>query len=403
MLIVVMGMMGYAIAYMYSARAKLIAAEYNGLQVFYLAESGAEITARLLTGSGLVNGQGLTCDTLDGATLVTNAPILNGSFTATAIGGGLYNATSTLTSAITSTSNSLDLASTVGFAPQGRVRIGSEAIDYASISANTLVGLTRGASNTIASSHTSGASASESICLVSVAAGIPSILAPTYERTIFLAIEILANNSDIWAVGERLGNLFTIIRWNNPTADVWNNYDNKAIGTREDLLAVSPSSTTNAWAAGNERNNNFTFNYWNGTNWNSAAIAGACSGQDIRGLSTLSNNESWAVGVRYRPLCANNRNYRYTLLKWNGTSWVLLTPSSAPTIPADSSSNQSLNAISMIDSNSDGLADFGFAVGDAGTILRYNGTNWTTVTSGTTDNLLGVSVMSTNEAWAVAE
>ncbi len=148
--------MGYVIAYSFASRAKLIVAEHAGLQVFYLAESGAEIATRLLVGSNLVSGQGLTCDTVNGSSYVTNAVIGNGTFTATAVGGDLYTGSSTLASGITSTSNSLTLASTIGFAPQGRVRIGSEAIDYASISGNTLMGLSRGASNTTPASHATG-------------------------------------------------------------------------------------------------------------------------------------------------------------------------------------------------------------------------------------------------------
>ncbi len=147
---------------------------------------------------------------------------------------------------------------------------------------------------------------------------------------------------------------------------------------------MSPSSSTNAWAVGNEQSNKFTFVQWNGSSWVGAPVAGACNGQNLQGVATISNSEAYAVGVRYRPGCGSSGNYRYTLLRWNGSNWVLLTPSSSPSIPADMASNKSLNAISMLDTNDDGVADVGFAVGDAGEILRYTGSAWVASASGTT-------------------
>lgn len=402
-LILVIGVMGTIIAYLHAGRAKISAAQQQGLQAFYIAESGLEIASRLLIGSNLVSGQGLTCATLTGNSLVTDASVLNGTFTATAVGGALYSASTNLAGSITSTSNSLTLNSVAGMAAHGRVRIGSEAIDYASISGTTLTGLNRGVGGTTAAGHTAGDAVSQSVCLVDVKAGIPSIASPQYQRELQMAVEILSDSTEVWAVGARHGNQFSIIRWNVPLADAWNDISPPTdVTNREDLYAISISSTSNGWAVGAEKGSNFTFVTLTGPlTWAAAPLSGACKGQDLKGVSVLSTSEAWAVGAAYRPGCPKTGNFRYTVLKWNGSSWSLLTPSSSPSIPADGASNANLNAISMVDSNSDGFADDGFAVGDAGTILRYAGSSWVSSTSGISNNLLGVDVVSGTEAWAV--
>lgn len=399
--IMVIGVMGSIMAYTYSNRAKMSASQMQGLQAFYIAEAGLEVASRLLVGTNLVSGQGQTCATLTGYSLVTNASLLGGTFTATAVGGGLYSASTTLSAGITATSNSLTVASTTGMAAHGRVRIDSEAIDYASISGSSLLGLNRGVGGTTASSHLTGAAVSESICLVNVQAGIPSIASPQYQRQLEMAVEIIGS-SDIWAVGARHGNQFSIIRWNTPLSGVWNDVSPGAdVTNREDLKAVSLSSTTNGWAVGLQKGSNFTMVRWSGSlPWVASPLAGACSNQDLNGVAITSATEGWAVGAIYHPACAGSGNFRYTLLKWNGSTWSILTPSSSPSLPSDAAGNQNLNAISVYDSNGDGIADYGFAVGNSGTILRYTGAAWTSSTVGAA-NLLGVAVVSATEAWAV--
>ncbi len=46
-------------------------------------------------------------------------------------------------------------------------------------------------------------------------------------------------------------------------------------------------------------------------------------------------------------------------------------------------------------------ADDGWIVGDSGTILRWNGAEWSTVTSPTTKWLYSVSLVSPDDGWAV--
>ena len=89
------------------------------------------------------------------------------------------------------------------------------------------------------------------------------------------------------------------------------------------------------------------------------------------------------------------------MFKWNGTVWSPLSSATSPSIPADISTNQNLNAVHVIDTNGDGLGNIGFAVGNSGIILQYNGTNWVAATSPVATNMMGVFVVSASEAWAV--
>ena len=61
----------------------------------------------------------------------------------------------TLSSGISATDTTIPLTSSTGFPASGTVQIGSETINYAAISSNNLIGVTRGAENTTATTHSS--------------------------------------------------------------------------------------------------------------------------------------------------------------------------------------------------------------------------------------------------------
>tara|TARA_R100001015_G_C4632630_1_gene196426 strand:+ start:141 stop:2204 length:2064 start_codon:yes stop_codon:yes gene_type:complete len=61
----------------------------------------------------------------------------------------------TLSSGISATDTTIPLTSSTGFPASGTIQIGSETINYAAISSNNLIGVTRGAENTTAATHSS--------------------------------------------------------------------------------------------------------------------------------------------------------------------------------------------------------------------------------------------------------
>jgi hypothetical protein len=105
-----------------------------------------------------------------------------------------------------------------------------------------------------------------------------------------------------------------------------------------------------------------------------------------------SNTNVWSIGNRIR-LSASD--YRYTLLHttnggttWNNEGYSL------------STSGQDLNGIWGSGGNWSG-GDRVYAVGDGGRILRYDGTSWGTMSSGTTSNLYGVWGTAYDDVYAV--
>lgn len=397
--IFVIGMMGALLAYMFANRARISAAVYNGMGTFYIAESGLEAATRYITRPSLnVAPIRISCGSVTGTAELTAASMASGQFTATATAPAVSS--STLSSVITSSASSIAVASAASFAAQGRIVIDRESIDYAAISGNTLVGLTRGADGTSASSHASGAAVGQYQCSLNVDAASPTIASSSYQRELQWGVQL----QDGWAVGDRATNNYTFYRWNGGTELSWTDHSFASCGNscRANLNAVSMLSYTDGWAVGDRTSGGFlTFLNWDGSSWSPSLSVTGCSGQNLSGISMVSSQEGWAVGVRYVAACGGGTSRRYTVLKWNGSSWTLLTPSTSPSIPADGSSNQNLNAVHVIDTNGDGAGNIGFAVGDNGVILKYDGSNWTADSSSVSTDLFGVYVVSSSEAWAV--
>ena len=396
--ILVLGVMGSLIAYLFAERAQISVAQQYGLRAFYMAESGYEIGTRLLSMPSISGTPTrIACGSLTGNAAVTNAALLSGTITLSTINSSPIFAVDTLNAAMTTSSTSISLSDVTGFASSGRVMIDREAIDYAAISGNTLIGLTRAAGGTTVSSHASGASVGQYQCSVDVLAGIPSVASPTYQRELQWNVGL----QDGWTVGNVGGSNFTFSRWNRPTELAFNSANVAGGSSATGLKSISMLSYVDGWAVGNVDSNNFIYLHWDGSSWQLTAEAGACGTQDLSGVSVVSSQEAWAVGGRYRPLCVNVGLRRYTVRYWNGSAWTSLTPLSTPHVPPDDLGNEDLNAVHVIDTDGDGLGNIGFAVGDSGTILKYNGSNWDPDTNSDNKNLNGVFTVSSSEAWAV--
>ena len=396
--ILVIGLMGTVIANLFANRAQLSVAQQNGLTAFYMAESANEIGSRLLTMPALSGvASRLACANVTGNAQTTNATLNLGTFTITSINSSPIFSTSTLSSALTASSTTVDLTSISGFASRGRVMIDKEAVDYIGISGNSLIGVIRAVNGTLASSHANGAAVGQYQCSLDVQAFIPNSSTSNYKRELQWDVQL----QDGWLVGNNSGSNFVFSHWNRPTELAWTSANVAGGSSTTDLNAISMLSYADGWAVGNIDSGNFTFLRWNGSAWQLLTQSGACATQDLFGLSMVSSQQGWSVGGRYRPNCVNSGPRRYTVMYWNGSSWTLLTPSSSPSIPSDATSNQDLNAVHVTDTDGDGLGNIGFAVGNNGEVLQYNGSHWTTDSSSTTRDLNGVYTVSTTEAWIV--
>jgi hypothetical protein len=402
-LIVVLAFLGIIVVSLLSTQSSTSINEMQSTQAFYLAEGGIERVAMYLVSPVLT--ERVACASIPAANTTLGAGQFSLNLEA---GSPFYPASVTLSANISSTATSLTVGSNPSsYAPFGRIMIDRELIDYTDRSTTppfTFSGLRRGADGTIASSHVGGngdsrdATVGQYQCTVNSTGGVTSLAASARGwRMVRTGIQL----QEGWAVGNRNGNNLVFTRWNQPTEVQWTGVSVNVGGSRENLNAVSMLSYADGWAVGNERNNNFTIVKWNGSGWSLNAVGGACGGQDLNGVSAVSSMETWAVGARYRPGCGGGGPRRYTVMLWNGTGWNLLSNSTTPSIPPDAAGNQDLNAVHVIDTDGDGLGNFGFAVGDNGQALRYDGTDWVSDNPGGV-HLNGVFVLA-SQTWAVGD
>ena len=401
LLILVIGFIATAMIGISSGSSMSVADYHQGEQALYIAEAGFEEAARLLLTPNLSGSNSrIGCSAITGNSNLTNTTFGSGTFTATAVTGNPVHTNTTLSSAITSTASTIPVASTSGFASAGRIVIDREVINYGGISGNSFVGVQRGANETYNTPHASGAPVSQFQCMIDVKGGIPNLTSPIAQREIQQAMQL----QEGWIAGSLVSGKFVFARWNYPTAVAWTDASLTS-ASAVTLNGISLLSNADGWAVGNAGSANFTLLHWNGASWSASTLVFACSNQNLAGVSAVYSNEAWAVGSTYKSTggaCTGaGGTRRYTVLHWNGASWSELTPATTPSIPADATTNQNLNAVHVIDATQSGAGTIGFAVGVSGKILQYNGTNWVAATSPTTNTLYGVYVVSATEAWAV--
>ena len=235
-----------------------------------------------------------------------------------------------------------------------------------------------------------------------------------------------ANNA--WAVGE----YGFVYRWNGSS---WTRQNTPTMAT---LNAVWGASGTDAFAGGD----NGTMLRWNGSSWSSMSVpssgniygiwgsaasnvyAVTSNGEVLRfnGSSwstvTTASGALWAVfGTAANDVYVSGENG--AALRFNGTAWSTITvpgggtmagiwasaPGSLMAVGTNSSglsgvafryassswSSLSLPALTVLTSVWGTGASDVYATGANGTILRWNGTSWSAMSSGTTDQLWSVS------------
>jgi Tfp pilus assembly protein PilX len=397
-LVVVVGFFAVAASYMFVSNAVSGGDMQQSENAFYTAESGLEITTRAVR-SSLITGTNkrITCAAVSGTAALTNAAAAGGTFTASTLNSSPIYVNSKLNGALTATATTIPITSTTGFSPSGMALIDHEQISYGDITGNSLNGVTRGYQNSPAAAHATAAAISQYQCNLSVTAGVPTLAAPIAKRTLVEDVP----QQEAWVVGAITGATFTFTRWNRPTEVAWT-LSNVSAGTAEALNDISMLSHAEGWAVGAMNGTAFRILHWTGSAWAAATTPTAtCNTQILNGVSAVSSIETWAVGARYFTTTCSKGNYSYTVLRWNGTTWTALSNATSPSIPAASTTAANMNSVQVISTVAGTTGNFGFAVGDGGVILEYNGTKWATVTSPTTQNLESVFVVSANESWAV--
>jgi hypothetical protein len=186
------------------------------------------------------------------------------------------------------------------------------------------------------------------------------------------------------------------------------------------LKSVRCTSASNCWAAGtySAASPGIFVNealHWNGTGWSlitTPSPGGTATGDfsHLAGLSCTSASNCWAAGSY------GSEGTQFTalnqILHWDGRQWSQVT-----TPNPDGTSAGAGNLLAGVACTSAGncwaVGDYGSIGGGAGTVLnealRWNGTNWSLVTTpdpagtgnGETNMLNGVRCASANSCWAV--
>lgn len=150
--------------------------------------------------------------------------------------------------------------------------------------------------------------------------------------------------------------------------------------TDRTLISVYMLSSTDGWAVGEGG----TIIRWNGSSWSTIASP---TKDYLMSVYMLSRSDGWAVGFPPGAGWAVGIDKGGTIIRWDGSSWSNVT---SPTTSA-------LYSVYMLSSTD------GWAVGYRGTVIRWDGSSWSTVTSPTKDSLLSVYMLSPTNGWAVGD
>lgn len=153
-IIVVLGFMGVMFLTMVNTGNFTSVNDIQSAQALYVAEGGMGDALYKYRNGAVCNALGATKTLGAGSFTTSGTPYIPNPFTTVSAGG---------VSAIVTT---IPVGSTANYAPHGRIRIDSEEIEYAAVTANSFTGVLRGAAGTAPAAHLAGAVVSQNLCLI---------------------------------------------------------------------------------------------------------------------------------------------------------------------------------------------------------------------------------------------
>jgi len=393
--------------------------EEQGVQAVYVAEAGLQKALNYIIkqkDADCATSETCACDGISGADF-TNVALGAGTFTVTSPPSNQTYVTTptTLSANITALQTNIPVNSNPQgvYAASGRIMIDREVIEY------TNIGTTAADCNPVASpcfkdckrgttaaTHVSGTRVGQKQCLIASTGTIPTNPLATVQRQVSTVTELqngwiaggggaedmnevhCTDTNNCWAVGTN----GAIMQWNGT------NWRKVTSPTTEDLNSVFMISATNGWAVGNQDGNELILR-WDGTTWSRLGPFASVADRNLNSVYMVSATEVWIVGDD-RPGGANNAvAYRWRDTNGNGIAenaeWTYFDPGT----------DDNLQSVFMIDTDSDGDADDGWAVGDNGVIRRWTGgPNWSSAAlSPVGSNLNSVYCTAPNNCWAVGD
>jgi len=182
--------------------------------------------------------------------------------------------------------------------------------------------------------------------------------------------------------GLAVGDAETIVRWNG------SKWFAQTSPTDIRLNAVSMVATNDGWAVGDEG----TIFRHDGISW--AHYETLPSGVNLNGLDMRATNDGWAVGDSPEPLTTPPGGFPPIILRWNGATWTAVTPSGVAL-------GEDLYAVDFVSATESWAVGSGTA--GSATMLKWDGTIWTSVPSGTPSgtSLYSINMLSSTDGWAV--
>jgi hypothetical protein len=231
-----------------------------------------------------------------------------------------------------------------------------------------------------------------------------TVASPSPKGYVDLAAVSAVSASDAWAVGVQRTPRETTTLVEHWDGSQWSRVANPIPAGPEQLFGVSAISATNAWAVGHYTDGSQDYQalveHWDGTSWSVVDSPSPGPGVvELRGVTAVTAHDAWAVGSYTGHTLSKTKTF---VEHWDGTGWNKL-PSPSP------SADSSLWGVSA-ESAKDAWAVGSFAYGSEGftktLVLHWDGTAWTKTSSptpGGDGRLLGVSAVSTSDAWGVGD
>jgi hypothetical protein len=199
-----------------------------------------------------------------------------------------------------------------------------------------------------------------------------------------------------WAVGEGTpsggqGQVPLLLRWNGTG---WRRVGRAAFAGTGTLRGVSATSGRDVWAVGAAQtgpSSRTLIEHFDGVAWSVTPSPSPDTSAQLSAVTAISATDAWAAGTSVLSSGAN----RPLLEHWDGVEWsVVPAPGEGQVMEGlASSSPQDVWAVGLGQSLRDSLAD------------HFDGATWTTVPAPTpsivVNELLGVAVASTSDAWSV--
>ncbi len=187
---------------------------------------------------------------------------------------------------------------------------------------------------------------------------------------------------------------------------VWTVISSPNQGTKDNqLLGVAPVSASDIWSVGNYNAGPYTMSlrtlaeHWNGSSWSIVSTPNAAKAKttgdydSLQGVATVSTSNVWAVGYSGNLSVAADK----TLIEhWNGSAWSIVSSPNPYT-------TQDLYGVAAVSSSDIWAVGEGFSYSSGYTTLteHWNGTAWSEVSSPGYVALRGVTVVASNNVWAV--